>query len=145
MAEDFAETDAFDAELLAAAQAIESYEISRYGTLKTWAQQLDFENAVQFLMQRWAKRRRALICSPSSQRRGSTSRPHDSRSEYQGERHTVGSRRPILAPTISATWWLRLRCATSGSRNVVMDAPLPGSSEALPCGISIFADLMSNS
>ena len=33
--EDFAETDALDAGLLAAAQAVEHYEISRYGTLKT--------------------------------------------------------------------------------------------------------------
>lgn len=47
--EDFAETDALDPGLLAAAQAVEHYEISRYGTLKTWAQQLGLMEAVQLL------------------------------------------------------------------------------------------------
>ena len=40
---------ALDAGLLAAAQAVEHYEISRYGTLKTWAQELGLEEAVQLL------------------------------------------------------------------------------------------------
>ena len=35
--EDFAGTDALDAGLLAAAQAVEHYEISRYGTLRPGA------------------------------------------------------------------------------------------------------------
>ena len=47
--EDFAETDALDPGLLAAAQSVEHYEISRYGTLKTWAQQLGLMEAVQLL------------------------------------------------------------------------------------------------
>src|ERR1700712_1759466 len=34
---DFADSPAADAVLIASAQAIEHYEISRYGTLKTWA------------------------------------------------------------------------------------------------------------
>ena len=34
---------ALDAGLLAAAQAVEHYEISRYGTLKTWANELGIE------------------------------------------------------------------------------------------------------
>src|SRR6476619_7967916 len=33
-------TPALDAGLLAAAQAVEHYEISRYGTLRTWAEEL---------------------------------------------------------------------------------------------------------
>ena len=37
---EFKGTPALDAGLLAAAQAVEHYEISRYGTLKTWAEQL---------------------------------------------------------------------------------------------------------
>ena len=45
--EDFAETDALDPGLLATAQAVEHYEISRYGTLKTWAQQLGLMEVVQ--------------------------------------------------------------------------------------------------
>lgn len=40
---------ALDAGLLAAAQAVEHYEISRYGTLKTWAEKLGLEEAVNLL------------------------------------------------------------------------------------------------
>ena len=38
-----------DAGLVAAAQAVEHYEIARYGTLKTWAQQLGMKEAVGLL------------------------------------------------------------------------------------------------
>ena len=41
--------EALDAGLLAAAQAVEHYEISRYGTLKTWAGMLGLNKAVQLL------------------------------------------------------------------------------------------------
>jgi len=37
---------ALDAGLLAAAQAVEHYEMSRYGTLKTWAAELGLKKAV---------------------------------------------------------------------------------------------------
>jgi ferritin-like metal-binding protein YciE len=47
--EDFAESEALDAGLIAAAQAVEHYEISRYGTLRTWAQELGMKNAVKLL------------------------------------------------------------------------------------------------
>ena len=40
---------ALDAGLLAAAQAVEHYEIARYGTLKTWAAELGLEQAVKLL------------------------------------------------------------------------------------------------
>jgi ferritin-like metal-binding protein YciE len=40
---------ALDAGLLAAAQAVEHYEISRYGTLRTWAEQLGLTEAVELL------------------------------------------------------------------------------------------------
>ena len=40
---------ALDAGLLAAAQAVEHYEISRYGTLKTWANELGHADAVKLL------------------------------------------------------------------------------------------------
>ena len=39
--EEYADTPALDAGLLAAAQAVEHYEISRYGTLKAWALKLN--------------------------------------------------------------------------------------------------------
>ncbi len=40
---------ALDAGLLAAAQAVEHYEISRYGTLKCWAGELGYNDAVKLL------------------------------------------------------------------------------------------------
>jgi len=40
---------ALDAGLLAAAQAVEHYEISRYGTLKTWAAELGLDDAAALL------------------------------------------------------------------------------------------------
>jgi ferritin-like metal-binding protein YciE len=44
-------SSALDAGLLAAAQAVEHYEISRYGTLKTWAEELGLKDAVRLLNQ----------------------------------------------------------------------------------------------
>ena len=46
---------ALDAGLLAAAQAVEHYEISRYGTLITWAGELGYRNAVKLLKQTLAE------------------------------------------------------------------------------------------
>jgi ferritin-like metal-binding protein YciE len=46
---------ALDAGLLAAAQAIEHYEISRYGTLSTWAEELGLEDAVPLYKKRLKK------------------------------------------------------------------------------------------
>jgi ferritin-like metal-binding protein YciE len=45
--EDFEGSDALDAGLVAGAQAVEHYEISRYGTLKTWATQLGMPDAAK--------------------------------------------------------------------------------------------------
>jgi ferritin-like metal-binding protein YciE len=42
-------TPALDAGLVAAAQAVEHYEIARYGTLKRWAQMLNLPQAVDLL------------------------------------------------------------------------------------------------
>ena len=49
--EDFGESEALDAGILAAAQAVEHYEIVRYGTLKTWAQELGMNDAAKLLDQ----------------------------------------------------------------------------------------------
>jgi len=46
---DFKGAPALDAGLLAAAQAVEHYEISRYGTLRTWAEELGHDDAAQLL------------------------------------------------------------------------------------------------
>jgi ferritin-like metal-binding protein YciE len=46
---EYKDTPALNAGLLAAAQAVEHYEISRYGTLRTWAEELGLEDAVTLL------------------------------------------------------------------------------------------------
>ena len=43
---DYKGSPALDAGLLSAAQAVEHYEITRYGTLRTWAQELGLREAV---------------------------------------------------------------------------------------------------
>ena len=43
---------ALDAGLLAAAQAVEHYEISRYGTLRTWAEELGLDKAAKLLQEK---------------------------------------------------------------------------------------------
>jgi ferritin-like metal-binding protein YciE len=48
---EFKGAPALDAGLLAAAQAVEHYEIARYGTLKTWAAELGHQQAVKLLEQ----------------------------------------------------------------------------------------------
>jgi ferritin-like metal-binding protein YciE len=48
---EFKGSPALDAGLIAAAQAVEHYEISRYGTLKTWAEELGLTEAVELLDQ----------------------------------------------------------------------------------------------
>ncbi|KRE13884.1 hypothetical protein ASE63_17910 [Bosea sp. Root381] len=47
--EDYADSPALDAGLVASAQAVEHYEMTRYGTLKSWAQQLGHKDAVTLL------------------------------------------------------------------------------------------------
>jgi ferritin-like metal-binding protein YciE len=49
---------ALDAGLLAAAQAVEHYEISRYGTLRTWAERLSMRDAVKLLDQTLAEEKK---------------------------------------------------------------------------------------
>jgi ferritin-like metal-binding protein YciE len=46
---EFKGAPALDAGLLAAAQAVEHYEIARYGTLKTWAKELGLDQSVKLL------------------------------------------------------------------------------------------------
>jgi ferritin-like metal-binding protein YciE len=49
---------ALDAGLLAAAQAVEHYEISRYGTLKSWAGKLGMKDAARLLDQTLAEEKK---------------------------------------------------------------------------------------
>lgn len=46
---EFKGAPALDAGLLAVAQAVEHYEISRYGTLRTWAEELGMQDAAELL------------------------------------------------------------------------------------------------
>lgn len=47
--EEYKGMPALDAGLLAAAQAVEHYEISRYGTLKCWASELGYADVVKLI------------------------------------------------------------------------------------------------
>ena len=49
--DEYKDMPALDAGLLAAAQAVEHYEISRYGTLRTWAEELGLNDAVSLLQE----------------------------------------------------------------------------------------------
>ena len=51
MMDEFKGTVALDAALISAAQAVEHYEITRYGTLKRWAEELGMTDAVKLLDQ----------------------------------------------------------------------------------------------
>lgn len=59
--EDFADSEALDAGLLSAAQAVEHYEISRYGTLVAWAEQLGLNDAVPLLEETLAEEKRTDV------------------------------------------------------------------------------------
>jgi ferritin-like metal-binding protein YciE len=48
---EYKDSPAHDAGLLAAAQAVEHYEISRYGTLVAWAEELGLEESVDLLQE----------------------------------------------------------------------------------------------
>ena len=47
--EDFAGSAALDAGMIAAAQAVEHYEMARYGALRTWAEELGMDEAASLL------------------------------------------------------------------------------------------------
>jgi len=47
--EEYKDVSAIDAGLVAAAQAVEHYEMARYGTLKTWATTLGMQDAADLL------------------------------------------------------------------------------------------------
>ena len=57
--EDFGDTKAADAVLVGCAQAVEHYEIARYGTLKSWAKQLGFADAEKLLGETLEEEKRA--------------------------------------------------------------------------------------
>lgn len=56
--EDFGDSPAADAALIGAAQAVEHYEIARYGTLSTWAHQLGLGEVATLLEQTLAEEKK---------------------------------------------------------------------------------------
>ncbi len=57
--EDFGKTEAADDVLIGCAQAMEHYEISRYGLLKTWAQKLGHAEVAKLLEETLAEEKKA--------------------------------------------------------------------------------------
>ena len=57
--DEFKGTEALDAGLVSAAQAVEHYEMARYGTLRTWASQLGLKQAVSLLDETLAQEKNA--------------------------------------------------------------------------------------
>ncbi len=49
MMKEYAGSPALDAALISAAQAVEHYEIARYGTMKSWAENLGLDEAAKLL------------------------------------------------------------------------------------------------
>jgi ferritin-like metal-binding protein YciE len=68
--EDYKGSPALDAGLLSSAQSVEHYEISRYGTLRTWAGQLGMNDAVGLLEQTLEEEKKtdALLTQLAEQR-----------------------------------------------------------------------------
>jgi ferritin-like metal-binding protein YciE len=56
--EDFGESEALDPAILATAQAVEHYEIVRYGALKSWAEELGLQEAVKLIDQNLQEERK---------------------------------------------------------------------------------------
>ena len=74
--EEYEDEPALDAGLLAAAQAVEHYEISRYGTLKSWAAKLGMKDAVKLLDQTLAEEKKDRRRADEARRqRGQFDRP----------------------------------------------------------------------
>jgi ferritin-like metal-binding protein YciE len=57
--EDFGDTEAGDDVLIGCAQAMEHYEIARYGLLKNWAQRLGLQDAADLLEQTLTEEKKA--------------------------------------------------------------------------------------
>jgi ferritin-like metal-binding protein YciE len=57
--EDFGKTEAVDDVLIGCAQAMEHYEIARYGLLKTWARKLGLKEVEQLLAQTLEEEKKA--------------------------------------------------------------------------------------
>jgi ferritin-like metal-binding protein YciE len=84
---------ALDAGMLAVAQAVEHYEMSRYGSLIAWADKLGFSKASDLLGKHWPRKRTPTKLSHASPRASSTPKRKrlDSSAGRASSRH-VGKR-----------------------------------------------------
>jgi len=98
--EEYKGTAALDAGLLASAQAVEHYEITRYGTLKRWAEVLGLQDAVQVLDQTLQEESATdekltgladAAVNAKAANGGSASRPAAARGKSQGSGASKGS------------------------------------------------------
>jgi ferritin-like metal-binding protein YciE len=94
--EDFGDSPAADAALIGAAQAVEHYEIARYGTLSTWANQLGLGEAATLLEETLAEEKKTderltqlarSDANPQAEQTGSTGEDDDksTKEEAAGE------------------------------------------------------------
>ncbi|MDR6821047.1 ferritin-like metal-binding protein YciE [Neorhizobium sp. 2083] len=79
--EEFKDSAALDAGLLAAAQAVEHYEIARYGTLRNWARELGKDDVAQLLEETLAEEEKTdelltQLADANVNRKGKR-KPHD--------------------------------------------------------------------
>lgn len=70
LAEEIEDKEVLDAGLIGSAQAVEHYEITRYGTLVAWAQQLGMKEAVKLLSETLEEEKRTdrLLTEMAQQR-----------------------------------------------------------------------------
>ena len=120
MLDEFKGSRPLDAALVAAAQAVEHYEIARYGTLKSWAETLGMEDAAKLLdatLQEEAATDEALSDLAES---GANER------RWRPDRH--GRRPRAVCPVTSDSGRLRSRLNLRAARTTVRD--LAGRREA---------------
>jgi ferritin-like metal-binding protein YciE len=65
--QEYAGSEALDAGLLAGGQAVEHYEMSRHGTLKTWATQLGMRDVAALLDQTLQEKKTDALLSKLAQ------------------------------------------------------------------------------
>jgi ferritin-like metal-binding protein YciE len=96
---------ALDAGLLAAAQAVEHYEISRYGTLKTWANELGYADAVK-LLDATLKEEKATGSALSQLAESEVNQHAETAKSLVTKRPETDYGRPQLPPWGRSTVWL---------------------------------------
>ena len=73
--EEFGKTEASDDVLIGCAQAMEHYEISRYGLLKTWATKLGMADAEKLLSQTLEEEKKAdMLLTQAAEHAGATAK-----------------------------------------------------------------------